>query len=580
MAEERVRRRLAAILAADVVGYSRLIRLDEEGTLNALRHLRTSIIEPKIAEYEGRIVKLMGDGMLAEFQSTVDAVHAAADVQRAIAGSNAGRPVEQRIEIRIGINLGDVVIDGDDIQGDGVNVAARLEAMADPGGVFVSGDVYRQVRGKLDVAFDDLGEREAKNIAEPIRVYALQLEPGDTVASDDSIANEKSSIAVLPFDNLSGDAEQDFIGDGLTEDIITGLSRIRSFFVIARNSTFQYKGTSPDIRVVAKKLGVRYVVEGSTRRTGNRIRISAQLIDGASGNHVWAERYDREFEDLLDVQDEITRTIVAQLGPELGRAEYERVKLRNPENLDAWELFHRGMALEQRVTKEAVLSARQLFQQAIERDPELACAYAGVAWTYAQASLIFGDHEPKRAFRAARRAVELDNKDPFTHLALGRAHYMEGQTESAIDEFEDAIRINPSYAYAHIFLGSSLTVSGRAEEAIPHVELALRLSPADPNIGPFRSRMAHAYLQLGQYENAVLWARKAIQGGGAWPCRAHLLSALGHLGRNEQAGAAREDLERVAPGITIGFVRNHLPISDTDYMDHHLDGLRKAGLPE
>ena len=451
MAEERVQRRLAAILAADVVGYSRLMGVDEAGTRARFNAHLHELIEPAIASRNGRIVKTTGDALLVEFASVVDTVDCAIKIQRGMVERDADEPDDRRMEFRIGVNLGDVIIEGDDIHGDGVNVASRLEALAEPGGICISGDVHRQCRGKIDVRFDDLGEQSLKNIADPVRVYAVHPEPSDDLKVSDIEIAKKSSIAVLPFNNLSGDPEQDFIGEGLTEDIITGISRIRSFFVIARNSTFQYKGTSPDVRAVSKELGARYVIEGSSRRSGDRIRISVQLIDGQTGNHLWAERYDRDFEDLFQIQDEITQTIVAQLEPELGRAEYERVKLEPPENLDAWELFHRGMIHQQRITKEEILEARRLFRQAIERDPNLASAHAGIAWTHGQASLFFAVHDAKDALVAGLRAVELDDKDAFAHLALGRAYLMDRQTEPAIHEFQKSIQVNPSYAHAHAF---------------------------------------------------------------------------------------------------------------------------------
>ncbi len=365
MAEKRVKRRLAAILAADVVGYSRLMGADEAGTrarFNA--HLR-DLIQPIIAGLDGRIVKTTGDGLLVEFASVVDAVQCAVEIQKGMAERNADEPDDRRIEFRIGVNLGDVIIEGDDIHGDGVNVAARLEGLCAPGEVYISGSVFDQVVGKTDAAFDDLGEKKVKNIPKPVRVYRVRGETDEEATYGDvsAVASlpDKPSIAVLPFDNLSGDPGQDFIGDGLTEDIITGLSRIRQFFVIARNSTFQYKGTSPDLRRVAKDLGVRYVVEGSVRQARDRVRITAQLIDGFTGNNLWAERYDREFDDLFAVQDEITLTIVAQLEPELQRAEYDRIKADPPENLDARELYHRGVLHIFRRTKVYILEGRELF---------------------------------------------------------------------------------------------------------------------------------------------------------------------------------------------------------------------------
>ena len=351
--------------------------------------------------------------------------------------------------------------------------------------------------------------------------------------------------------------------------------------MIARNSTFSYKGTSPDVRQVANELGVRYVLEGSVRKAGERIRITAQLIEGASANHIWAERYDRKFEDLFALQDEITGTIVAQLEPELGRAEYERVKTEPTHNLDAWGLFHRGISHIFRRTKEDVLEARRLFEQAIERDPNFSSAHAGKAWTYAQDAILdLTDADRETALRAAETAVSLDDKDHFAHIAIGQALPPERQNDDAIAAYREAIRINPSCALAHSLLGMSLTRSGRAEESIPHMEEAIQLSPADPGIGPFYARLSAAHFFLGQYEQAIENGRAGIRKGVPWPGYVYMIGALGHLGREEEARRAREDLEKARPGITLDFIRSHLPSVPEDYLDSLLDDLRKAGLTE
>ena len=486
-----------------------------------------------------------------------------------------------RIEFRIGINLGGVIVQDEDVYGDGVNVAARLESLADPGGVCVSGAVFEQVKGKLDVDFQDMGAQEVKNISHPVSAFKVLI---DGAAAFDKLPPplpDKPSIAVLPFDNLSGDPDQDFIGDGLTEDIITGLSRIRQFFVIARNSTFQYKGTSPDLRRVAKDLGVRYVVEGSVRQARDRVRITAQLIDGFTGNNLWAERYEREFDDLFAVQDEITLTIVAQLEPELQRAEYDRIKTDPPENLDAWELYHSGMLHIFRRTKEDILEGRELFEKAIERDPSFAGAYAGIAWTYSQdAYMRSTDEDREFALRTAQQAVALDNRNAFAYVALGQAHASNGQIAVAISDYKEAIRINPSYALARSLLGSCLSRSGKAEEAIPHLEFAIRLSPSDPGIAMFYARLAAAHLYVGQNETAVEWGRRAVQKNASWTGRVPYTSALGHLGREDEARAACSDLRRNEPDITVEFVQQRVLMPHQPYMDHLLEGLRKAGLPD
>ncbi len=573
MREQPVQRRLAAILAADVAGYTRLMEEDTDGTVAAWKAAREDVIKPQVGAHSGKIVKLTGDGFLVEFPSVQDAVNCAIAMQEGLTSNS--------LEFRMGVNLGDIVDDGEDIHGEGVNVAARLEGLAEPGGICISGETHALVRNRIDVPFQDLGEQSVKHVTHPVRVYAISPGAKGTKPDIHSPTPDKPSIAVLPFDNLSGDTDQDFIGDGLVEDIITSLSRIRTFFVIARNSTFHYKGTSPDIRQVANELGVRYVLEGSVRKAGERIRITAQLIDGASGNHVWAERYDRKFEDLFALQDEITGMIVAQMEPELGRAEYERVKTEPTENLDAWELFHRGIAHIFRRTKEDVLEARRLFEQAIERDPNFSSAHAGKAWTYAQDSILdLTDADRETALRAAETAVSLDDRDHFAHIAIGQTLPPERQNDDAIAAYREAIRINPSCALAHSLLGMSLTRSGRAEEAIPHMEEAIQLSPADPGIGPFYARLSAAHFYLGQYDQTVEKGRIGIRKTVPWPGYTYMIAALGHLGRTEEARHAREDLEKKRPGITLDFIRSHIPSVPKDYLDSLLDGLHKAGLTE
>ena len=574
MANQPVQQRLAAVLAADVVGYTRLMEEDTEGTVIEWQAVRDGVINPTVSDHSGRIVKLTGDGFLAEFPTVHEAVKCGIAMQEGFA--------ESSLEFRIGINLGDIIDDGQDIHGEGVNVAARIEALADPGGICISGSVHEQVRNRIEATYEDRGEQQVKNVSAPVRVYAIR---GDDLAAVASPADlpiaDKPSIAVLPFNNLSGDSEQEYIGDGLTEDIITGLSQIRSILVIARNSTFKFKGTSPDIRQVAKDLGVRYVLEGSVQKSADRIRISAQLIDGDTGNHLWAERYDRAFKDLFAVQDELTLTIVAQLEPELERAEYDRVRTKSPENLDAWGLYHRGLASIFRRTKEDILEGRELFERAIELDPIFSGGHAGIAWTFSQ-DAYFGTTETGRAHAldAAQRAVALDNKDAFAHIALGQAHASNGDIAAATSDYEEAIGINPSNALARSLLGSSLSRSGKAEAAIEHLEFAIRLSPSDPSIASFYARLTAAYFYLERYETAVEWGQKSVQKNVAWTGRVPYVSALGHLGRAEEARAACEDLQRLEPSTTVDFVQQRVLMPHQPYMDLLLDGLRKAGMPE
>jgi len=385
-----MKRRLAAIMATDVVGYSRLIRADEEGTIAALKALRADLINPKIDEYHGRIVKLMGDGMLVEFASVVDAVHAAVETQQAVVDHNSDVPADKRIELRIGINLGDVVIDGDDIQGDGINVAARLEGMAEPGGICVSGMVYEGVRDRIDVPFDDLGEQTLKNISRPIRVYRARMDGADTsarqqVATTASVRPSrpaKPSVAVLPFENMSGDPEQEYFADGIAEDIITSLSKLSQLLVIARNSSFTYKGKAVKVQEIARDLGVRYLIEGSVRKAGNRVRITAQLIDCDTGGHLWAERFDRELTDIFAMQDEVTQEIVSAMAVKLTADQRERLKTKGTRNMEAYDYFLRGREQQRLQTLEGSARAEALLKRVIHLDPEYAPAYAYLSFTY------------------------------------------------------------------------------------------------------------------------------------------------------------------------------------------------------
>src|SRR5713101_5685075 len=419
MAEARVQRRLAAILAADVAGYSRLMGADEEGTLAALKELRRGLADPKIKEHRGRIVKTTGDGLLVEFASVVDAVRCAVEVQHEMAERNVGVPDERRIQFRIGINLGDIIKDGRDIYGDGVNVAARLEALAEPGGICVNRVVRDQVRDKLDFAFEDAGEQRVKNIARPLRVYHVrpgQVAGGEMSAPQPPLAlPHKPSLAVLSFTNMSGDPEQEFVSDGIAEDVITALSRHPSLFVIARNSSFTYKGRAVDVKQVGRELGVRYVLEGSVRKAGNRIRVTAQLVEAGTSNHVWAERYDRDLVDIFAVQDEITQALTTALAPAIADAELRRAMRKPPGSLDAWAAYQRGLWHLSKATADDDATAEKFFKQAIDLDPTFAGGYSALALYQLQAAAIYQKLDLPSAQRSAealaRRAVALDGAD-------------------------------------------------------------------------------------------------------------------------------------------------------------------------
>jgi adenylate cyclase len=588
MPDERVQRRLAAIVACDVVSYSKMMGRDEAGTLARLKKLRSEFLHPKVSEYGGRIVKTTGDGTLIEFPSAVDAVSHAVDVQRGMAERNKDLPRGQQIRLRLGINVGDIIIDEDDIYGDGVNVAARLEALAEPDGICLSARVYDYVRDRLDVAYDDLGELAVKNIADLVHVYRVRLgeaaSAGIPGVSQALPLPDKPSIAVLPFVNMSGDAEQEYFADGITEDLITLLSQIRWFFVIARNSSFAYKGKSPDIRAVARELGVAYVLEGSVRKAGNRVRVTAQLIDGASGNHVWAQRYDRDLEDIFAVQDEITATLVGAIEPELGKAKRERARAKRPDDLRAWELYQRGLWHTYRRTREDLAEAQLLFRRAIAIDPGLARAYAAAEeaffFQHVGGYVDGADAANTAALQYAETAVRIDGQDAFNRYALGRALTLLRRHDAAILELDKAIELEPSFAQAHYALGMALGTGGRPQEALPHIELAMRLSPQDPYFGQFLVRRAEAYLFLGRLEEAVESAERSLHEPNIqWSRWAILAAAQAHLGRLEDARRSIGALHALRPDIDLAFTRDYWPIADANALQYLVDGLRTAGLP-
>ena len=590
MSEEGVERKLTAILAADVVGYSRLMGEDEAGTLARLKSLRKELVQPKIAGGRGRIVKLMGDGLLAEFPSVVEAVRCAVDIQQDMAGREADLPDDRRIRLRIGVNLGDIIVEGSDIYGDGVNVAARLEGLAEPGGICISGKVYQEVRNKLPTAFEDLGEQEVKNIREPVRVYrwtdaAADPMPGMAGAEGALPLPDKPSIAVLPFVNMSGDPEQEYFSDGITEDIITALSKLRWLFVTSRGSTFTYKGKAVGAKQVTNELGVRYILEGSVRKAGNRVRITAQLIDGTTDSHMWAEHYDRQLDEIFVLQDEITQMTVGAIEPELAKAERERAKRKPAGTMDAWDCYQRGLWHLYQYTRDHNSQAQRLFAQSIELDPNFSPAFAYSAFARFL-DVVLGYIEPSEevlaeALRAGLRAVALDSKDPVAYWALGRVHMIKGEHDAAITNLERAIDLNPSFAFAHFGLGFALNLCGRAEAAIPEFDEAIRLSPNDPFLSAFLAMRALALLLIKQHEEAAEWAGKSVQLPRVefWAYTV-LSSSLGYLGRSDESRAALDEALRIQPALTTAFIKETLPFKNTNVLEHFLDGLRKAGLPE
>jgi adenylate cyclase len=581
-------RRLAAIVALDLVGFSRLIGVDEVGTLAALRARRNGLVDPQIAAHEGRIVKTMGDGLLLEFSSAVHAVLCAVEIQKGMSRSNTDLPADRRLLYRIGIHVGDVVVEGDDIFGNGVNIAARLEPLAEPGGIVLSQRVFEEVRDRLPLAFSDGGARALKNIARTVRVWrwigaqpGIPLPPvGPALALPD-----KPSIAVLPFANMSGDLEQEYFADGIAEDLITELSRFRELFVIARNSSFVFKGRSVDVTDIGRRLGVRYVVEGSVRRTGDHARVTAQLVDATTGRHVWAERYDRHIEDVFVAQDEITAAVVAAIAPAVSDLERERARRTPPESLSAWETYQRGLWHVYQYTAEDNTRAIALFARALELDSHFATAHAGLAYAF-YISAIWGfttDERTavKQAKQAAEAAVALDNRDAFARATLGRVLMVSGSVREATSQCESAIALNPNLASAHYGLGFALTLAGRHVGSLASVDRAIRLSPYDPLMHAFLTLRSGTLVNLGRFEEAVDVAREAQRQPNAtlW-AHLHEATALVHLARPDEARAAASRALAVKPDLSMRYVRTMLPhLPEADFGDY-LEGMRRAGLPD
>jgi adenylate cyclase len=577
-------RRLAAIFAADVAGYSRLIGADEEGTLARLKaHLR-ELIDPTIAEHQGRIVKTTGDGVLAEFASPVKAVRCAIDVQHGMAGRNAGVPEGQRIEFRIGINLGDVIVEDDgDIYGDGVNVAARLENIAEPGAVYISRTVRDFVDGTPELVLEDLGERELKNIARPVQVF--RIAPPQTAGAAQAgppAVPHKPSIAVLPFTNMSGDAEQEYFSDGITEDLITDLSKISGLFIIARNSSFAYKRRSVKVQEIGRDLGVRFVLEGSIRKVGNRVRITAQLIDAGSGGHLWAERFDRELTDIFATQDEVVEKIVAALAVNLTQGEAQRLRRRGTASVEAYETWLRARELLSRSTREAIAQAKAMYRRAIEIDPNFAAPHAGLSLATISEYVSDWAADPEEALdeaeRWARRALELDDQEPVSHMALGNVMLWRRNHDGALDECRRMIALDPNFAQGHSATGLALMYAGRAAEALEAFAIAKRLDPHSPSI--VLHFVAQANFSLGRYEAAAEHLLERIARTPATDSSRMLLAACyGHRGRAEEARAVWAELMKINPGFSLAQRERVLPYKEPRDFQRIADGLAKAGLP-
>ena len=587
MAEERVQRRLAAILAADMVGYSRLIGADEEGTIARQKAHRAELIDPEITTHGGRIVKTMGDGLLVEFPSVVDAVKCAVIVQQAMSEREADATEGQRIQYRIGINLGDIVIDGDDILGDGVNVAARLEGIADPGGICISGDAHRQVSSKINYAFEDLGERTLKNIAEPVRAYRWHsgnaVVRTETAPDQEPRPSDQPSIAVLPFDNLSGDPEQEYFADGLAEDIITTLSKIPELLVIARNSTFTYKDQAVDIKQVGREQGVRYVLEGSVRKAGQRIRVTTQLIDAETGIHVWAERYDRALSDIFDLQDELTREVAIAMQVNLTKGEQAESWTRATESVAAWEQLMKGAELFLRHTKADNRQSLEHFKQAVKLDPDYAMAWVMLGWVHWNDARFSWSEAPKQsmalAWEYAEKAIALDDQNPDALILLATLKLFDHEHAEALDLAEKAVALNGNHSTNIAVLGVLLGYSERPQEAIETIQRAIRLSPIYPLW--YHQNLARGYTQLEQYTDAIAQYEAAIIKSPEAPASYFNLAHVLFLsGKHDEARDAVAQGLRLNPRVTLANWRATLPYLNPQRTEDELNSLRQSGLPE
>ena len=585
MAEERINRKLAAILAADVVGYSRLMAGDEAGTLAALKQHRQTVFEPAVAAHQGRIVKLIGDGTIVEFGSVVDAVNCALSVQRSGELQDESQP---KIILRIGINLGDVIIEGDDIYGDGVNIAARLEPAAEPGGICISSIVNESIGNRIDVHFQDSGQISVKNIDRPIGIWRWHPGTAHTTVTNgrqSTTVNHQphTAIAILPFTNMSGDPEQEYFSDGISEDIITDLSKIADLTVIARNSSFTYKGRSVDVRTIGRELGVQSVLEGSIRRSGNRVRITAQLIDATSGGHLWADRYDRDLTDIFEVQDDVTRRIVDALKVTLSPGEKERLADTKTSNLAAYDYLLRGreFMLGKEKNRETFEQATTYFKKALELDPNYSQAYACLGFAHIFDYQNRWTDDPDRSLplakQYARQALEKDPNEPLARCVSAMTASFEKDLDRAKSEIDLALSLNPNLALAHNLSGGNRIYAGQPLEAIPKIEYAMRLDPA---LSPqFLHFLGMAYLLAGKYETAAALLRQRIVLAPRTDfSRALLASALGHLGEFEEARRVWGELREINPGYTFVDHVGRQPFRREEDVARIAEGLRKAQL--
>jgi adenylate cyclase len=589
----REQRKLAAIMAADAVGYTRLMGRDESGTLARLRQSRSQYLEPSLTRNGGRIVKLTGDGVLAEFPSAVNAVRAAVEFQQAVADANRDQPETDRLVFRVGLHLGDVIVDGNDLYGDGVNLASRLEAAAPAGGIVISRAVRDAISGKLHVVLHYLGELSLKNIEQPVPVFRVEWQAGDWQvnealrASADAYPSvpDKPSIAVLAFDNMSGNPDEEYFSDGISEDIITSLSMNRGIFVIARNSSYAYKGQVTDVSRIGRELGVRYVLEGSVRRAANRVRITAQLIEAEHRAHIWARRYDRELTDIFSVQDEITRSIVATVAPEMLEAEMQRVRRKEPQTLGAWECAMRAQWHLARYTKEDLAEAHRLAAQATVLDPGTTLGFNIAAFTHihevAQGWSSSIPQSVLAAYQSASKAVAIDSRDAVSQTAVACCEVLMGRIDDAVARLNIAIDLNPNLTWAHGNLGLALASLGCGNDAVAPLSEALRLSPRDQFNFLWHYLMAFALFVAGRYEEGLASADRSLRENAGAPSAYRARAAcLSRLGRIDEAKAALAEFLRLAPGSTVASTKAQVPLKKPEDLERYLEALRRAGLPE
>jgi adenylate cyclase len=586
-----VERRLTAILAADVVGYSRLMGLDEARTLTALKTHRRDLIDAAITTRGGRIISTKGDSLLAAFTSVVAAVDCAVAIQQGISDRNRAIPPDERIELRIGVNLDEVLEDEDDIFGDGVNIAARLEAFAEPGAICVSAAVFHQVKNRVAYGFDDLGPQRFKNIAEPVQVFCIRVPVGTPTGLGQGVKvtrpfplPDKPSIAVLPFTNMSGDPGQDYLGDGIVEEITAALSRFRSLFVIAHNSTFTYKGKAVDVRQVSRELGVRYVLEGSVRRSGNRLRIIAQLIDATTGSHIWSERYDGELADIFDLQDQVTEAIVGALEPTITLSEIERAKRKRPDNLDAYDCVMRALPAVWSHGADTTAEGLRLAERAMALDPGYALPKALAAWCYAQRVSYMRSPCPAddraKAVTLAQQATALDSDDPLVLTVLSAAYAVAGKFELGLAAIERAVALDPNSAWAWLRSGWANNYVGNPDKAVEHFRRSMRLSPLDPMHFNALVGIGAAHFATGQYNEAARWLEQALREkpSATWVYRI-LTATYGNAGQLAEARRTAARFLEAFPGMTVSKAIAATP-GDPGFLSRYAQGLRDAGLPE